>query len=118
MSYHALADLVVIVHFLFILFVVFGGLLVFWQPRLAWAHLPIALYGLWVEWIGWVCPLTPLENELRRRAGDAGYKNGFVEQYILPLIYPEAFTRDVALALGAAVLIINLAIYGLYFWRR
>ena len=117
MPYHAFADLVVIVHLLFVLFVVFGGLLVFWKPWLAWAHLPAALYGLLIEWIGWVCPLTPLENDLRQKAGETAYQGGFIEEHLLPLIYPEVLTRSVALALGTAVLIINLAIYGLY-WRR
>lgn len=118
MIYHALANLLAIVHFLFIVGVVFGGLLVFWKPWFAWAHLPIALYGILLEWIGWICPLTPLENDLRRWAGEAGYQGGYVEQYLLPLIYPEPFPRNLALALGAAVLMINLVIYGLYFWRR
>ncbi|MCO6441537.1 MAG: DUF2784 domain-containing protein [Nitrococcus mobilis] len=118
MPYHVLADLVVLMHFLFVLFVIFGGVLVFWKPWLAWVHLPAALYGLLIEWIGWVCPLTPLENALRRRAGSIGYEGGFIEHYILPLLYPEAFTRTLALASGAAVLLINLAIYGLYLWRR
>lgn len=118
MSYQVLADFVVAVHLLFILSVAFGGLLVFWKPWLAWVHLPVACYGLLIEWIGWICPLTPLENNLRRWAGEAGYQGGFVEQYVLPLIYPEPFTRNLALALGAAVLLINLIIYGLYVWRR
>ncbi|EAR22809.1 DUF2784 domain-containing protein [Nitrococcus mobilis] len=118
MSYYVLADLVVLVHFLFVLFVIFGGGLVFWKPWLAWAHLPAALYGLLIEWVGWACPLTPLENALRRQAGGAGYEGGWVEHYILPLLYPEAFTRTLALVLGAAVLLINVAIYGLYLWRR
>ncbi len=118
MIYHALANLLVVAHFLFILGVVFGGLLVFWKPWLIWVHLPIVLYGILIEWIGWICPLTPLENNLRRWAGEAGYQGGYVEHYLLPLIYPQPFTRSLALALGAAVLIINLVIYGLLLSRR
>src|SRR5690606_26985415 len=103
MPYALLANLVLAVHLLFILFVVFGGLLVFWKPWFAWVHVPVAVYGILIEWIGWVCPLTPLENRLRDKAGQATYHGGFVEEYLLPLIYPEGFTRNVALVLGALV---------------
>jgi hypothetical protein len=118
MPYQALANLVVIIHLLFIVFVVLGGLLVFWRSWFAWIHLPVALYGLLIEWIGWVCPLTPLENRLRQRAGSEAYEGGFVDQYLLPLIYPAEYTRGMAIFLGAAVLAINLLVYGLYLWRR
>lgn len=118
MCYQVLADLVLIVHFLFVLFVLFGGTAVFWKPWLAWAHLPAALYGLLIEWVGWICPLTPLEQYLRRQAGGSGYADGFVEHHLLALLYPEPFTRSLAFLLGAAVLIVNLAVYGLYLWRR
>ncbi|HEX6929115.1 MAG TPA: DUF2784 domain-containing protein [Gammaproteobacteria bacterium] len=118
MHYLFLANAVALLHFLFILFVVFGGLLVFWKPWFAWIHIPVAIYGVLIEWVGWVCPLTPLENRLRERAGQSGYEGGFVEEYLLPLIYPEGFTRNVALVLGAAVLLINLAIYVVYLLKR
>lgn len=116
--YGALAALVVIIHLLFILYVVFGGLSVFWKPWLALVHLPVATYGILIEWVGWVCPLTPLEKHLREQAGAEDYAGGFVEQYLLPLIYPAGFSRNVALVLGALVLLINLVIYGIYLWRR
>lgn len=118
MTYAALANLVVLLHALFILFVVVGGLLAFWKPWLVWIHAPVAVYGMLIEWVGWVCPLTPLENWLRRRAGQAGYEGGFVETYLLPLIYPGELTRNVEIALGVAVLAINAMIYLLFFLRR
>lgn len=116
--YGALAMLVVFIHLLFILFVVFGGLFVFWKPWMAWVHLPVAAYGILIEWVGWICPLTPLEKTLRERAGEQSYAGGFVEQYLLPLIYPPGFSRNVALVLGALVLAVNVVIYGIYLWRR
>ncbi|MDQ2669395.1 MAG: DUF2784 domain-containing protein, partial [Gemmatimonadota bacterium] len=88
MIWRVLADLVVGLHLAFVVFVVLGGLLVLRWPRLALVHLPVAVYGALIEWIGWVCPLTPLENMLRREAGGAGYEGGFVEHYIVPLLYP------------------------------
>jgi len=112
-----LADLVVIVHGLFILFVVAGGLLVLRWPRVAWLHLPAAAWGVLIEWSGWICPLTPLENTLRQAAGQAGYSGGFVERYLLPLIYPAGLTPAVQLWLGAVVLALNVAVYALW-WRR
>src|ERR687896_2492334 len=108
MSAH-LADLVVVLHFLFVVFVVFGGLLVLRWPRLAYVHLPVAAYGALIELVGWICPLTPLEKRLRERAGLEGYEGGFVEHYILPVLYPAGLSRDVQLVLGALVIAINLA---------
>ncbi|RWA48960.1 hypothetical protein AU476_31445 [Cupriavidus sp. UYMSc13B] len=112
-----LADLVVIMHGLFILFVVAGGLLVLRWPRVAWLHLPAAVWGVLIEWSGWICPLTPLENTLRQTAGQAGYSGGFVERYLLPLIYPAGLTPAVQLWLGLVVLGVNVAVYALW-WRR
>ena len=106
-----LADLVVVAHSLFVLFVVFGGLLVLRWPKLAYVHLPVAAYGVLIEFVGWVCPLTPLEKRLRESAGQQGYEGGFVEHYILPVLYPSGLTRGVQLVLGALVIIINLTIY-------
>ena len=114
------ADLVVVLHLAFILFVVAGGLLVLRWPRLAWAHLPVVAWGAGIELIGWICPLTPLENALRRAAGQAGYAGGFIEHYLMPLIYPAGLTREIQLALGLFVLVVNLAIYTVVAlrWRR
>ena len=112
-----LADLVVIAHGLFILFVVAGGLLAWRWPRIAWLHLPAAAWGVLIEWSGWICPLTPLENTLRQAAGQGGYSGGFVERYLLPLIYPTGLTPALQLWLGLAVVLVNAAVYALW-WRR
>jgi hypothetical protein len=101
-----------------VLFVVLGGLLVLRWPWVAFLHLPAAAWGALIEFGGWVCPLTPLEQSLRRSAGDAGYSGGFIEHYILPLLYPSALTRQIQVLLGVLVLAINLAVYGLLLWRR
>jgi hypothetical protein len=118
MSYRVLADGVLLLHLLFILFVVLGGLWVLRRPRLAWVHLPAALWGAGIEFFGWVCPLTPLENALRRVAGEAGYRGGFIEHYLLPVIYPGALTREIQIGLGLAVVAINAVMYGLLLRRR
>jgi Protein of Unknown function (DUF2784) len=112
-----LADLVVVAHFAFVLFVVLGGLLVLRWPRLVYAHVPVAIYGALIEFAGWICPLTPLEKSLRERAGQAGYEGGFVENYILPVLYPSALTREIQIVLGTFVLVLNLLIYA-YVIRR
>jgi hypothetical protein len=111
------ADLVVIVHFAFIAFIILGGLLVLRWPRIGWAHVPCAIYGVLIEWVGWVCPLTPLENMLRDRAGQNGYAEGFVEHYLIPIIYPSGLTHEVQMALGAFVLVTNVAVYAVVVWR-
>lgn len=115
---HALlADLVVAVHFAFIVFAVAGGALVLRRPRLAWLHLPAVLWGAAVVAFGWICPLTPLENRLRAAAGEAGYAGGFVERYLVPLIYPPGLTRELQILLGVGLLLLNLGVY-LRLWRR
>lgn len=106
-----LAEAVLVLHLAFILFVLFGGFLVRRFRRLAWWHLPAAAWGALVEFAGWTCPLTPLENYLRRMGGEAGYPEGFVAHYLLPVIYPEALTRGTQILLGLAVIAINIAAY-------
>jgi hypothetical protein len=106
-----LADLVVVVHSAFVLFVVMGGFLALRWPRLAYVHLPAVIWGAWIEFSGGICPLTPLENSLRARVGQAGYSGGFIEHYILPVLYPSGLTRTVQLVLGAIVIAINLCVY-------
>jgi hypothetical protein len=113
-----LAGVVVAVHFAFVAFVVLGGLAVLRWPRLAWLHVPAAVWGAWVELAGWMCPLTPLENWLREQAGSSERVPGFVEHYLLPLLYPVPFTRELQWELGGAVLAINAGVYALVLWRR
>ena len=111
------ADLVVVVHALFVVFVVLGGLAVLRWPRLAWFHLPAALWGALIEFGGWICPLTPLEKWLRQRAGAVAYEGGFIEHYLLPILYPPGLDRRTQIVLGLVVLAINLGVYG-YLVRR
>jgi hypothetical protein len=115
--YRFLADLVVGLHFVFVVFVVAGGLLVLRWPKLAYLHLPVAVYGAAIEFIGWICPLTPLENSLRRQAGESGYSTGFIEHYLLPILYPSALTRDIQFLLGLLVIAVNLGVYAYVFGR-
>ena len=111
MSYGALADLVVALHFGFVLFVVLGGLLVLRWRWVGLVHLPAAVWGAWIEFSGRICPLTPLENEYRRLGGEAGYTGGFIEHYILPVLYPHALTRNIQVALGVVVVALNVGLY-------
>jgi hypothetical protein len=111
--YRALADLVLVVHLTFVLFVVLGGLLVLRWPRAAWLHVPAAIWGVLIEYTGWICPLTPLENSFRARGGEAGYSGGFIEHYIQPLLYPAGLTRSTQVVLGSLVLALNLTAYGI-----
>ncbi len=117
MFYHTAADVVVVVHLAFIVFVVFGGLLVLRWRWVAWVHLPAVLWGALLELCGWMCPLTPLENWLRRASGAAGYAGGFVERYVLPIVYPATLTDEVQVALGLLVCVVNAIIYS-RLWRR
>jgi hypothetical protein len=118
MPYGLAADGVTLLHLGFVVFVVGGGFLAWRWRWLAWAHVPSALWGAAIEMGGWICPLTPLENDLRRRAGEAGYLGDFVDHYIGPLLYPAGLTRSTQLALGALVLGINLLAYAVYFRPR
>ena len=116
--YSALADAVLVLHVAFVLFVVFGGLLVLRWPRAAWLHIPSAAWGVAIEFGGWICPLTPLENALRTRGGEATYHGDFVARYLMPVIYPEGLTRDAQVVLGLAALLLNAAIYMVVIRRR
>lgn len=112
------ADIVVLIHFAFIVFVVVGGLLGLRWPRVAWVHLPAAAWGAWIVLVGGLCPLTPLEQALRRAAGEAGYDTGFIEHYLLPVIYPVGMTRGVQIVLGLIVVAVNLCVYAIVLLRR
>ena len=118
MIYRALADLVLVVHLAFVIFVVVGGLLVLRWPRAAWLHVPAATWGVLIEYTGWICPLTPLENSLRTRGGEAGYSGGFIEHYIQPVLYPAGLSRGTQIVLGSLALVVNLTAYGVVIARR
>jgi hypothetical protein len=117
MFYRYSADAVLFLHFAFIAFVVIGGLLAVWRRGVLFIHLPAALWGVFVELTGRVCPLTSLENTFRIKAGYAGYSKSFVEHYLLGIIYPEGLTREVQYFLGALVVVVNVAIYLWLFYR-
>jgi hypothetical protein len=118
MTYHLLADAVLVLHLLFILFVVLGGLLVLRWHWLAVFHLPAAIWGALIELTGWDCPLTAVEIGFRQHAGEAGYSGGFIEHYLMPVIYPQGLTRDIQLILAGIVIAINLAVYGWLVYQR
>ena len=118
MAYRLLADTLVGIHLLFVIFVVAGGFLTWRWPRLAWVHVPVALWGALIEFAGWICPLTPFENQLRRAAGEAGYAGGFIEHYVIPLVYPGTLTRGIQLLLGIAVIVVNAVAYRQLIRRR
>ena len=115
--YSLLADLLLLAHGAFVLFVVAGGLLVLRWPRAAWLHLPAALWGAGIEFTGGICPLTPLEQAWRRAAGETGYQGGFIEHYVTAALYPAGLTRTIQLVLGAVVLALNGWVYWTL-WRR
>ena len=111
MGYRLLADLVVVAHFSFILFTLLGGLFVFRWRWCPWIHLPAAIWGGFVEVTGRVCPLTVVENWLRRSGGGSGYEGDFIERYLVPIVYPPGLTRETQLFLAAILVIVNGAIY-------
>lgn len=113
MAYRLLADATVALHLAFIVFVVLGGLLVLRWPRAAWLHAPAAAWVVYLEFAGAICPLTPLENAFRARAGEAGYAGGFIDHYLMPIIYPAGLTPHIQALLGTGVLALNLAVYAL-----
>jgi hypothetical protein len=114
--YRILADVIVALHLGFILFAVLGGTLLIRSRRWAWVHLPAVAWAALVELRGWVCPLTPLENWLRQAGGAAGYGTGFVDHYLVPIVYPTLLTRELQILLGVLLLMLNLGIYA-WAWR-
>jgi len=109
---------VALTHFAFVLFVVVGGVLALRWRRVIWVHLPCAVWGALIEFTGCICPLTPLESWLRQRAGRSGYTGGFIEHYLIPVLYPVGLTRPIQIGIGVAVIVINVAIYFWIFTRR
>lgn len=113
--FRALAAMVLLVHFGFVVFVAAGGALLGRWPRIAWAHLPAAAWGAAIEFTGGRCPLTPLEQYLRMRGGEPGYAGGFIEHYLTSAIYPQGLTRGTQIVLGATVVLVNVVLYSR--WR-
>ena len=118
MAYRVLADLVLVAHGLFVAFVIFGGLLALWKRWVAYVHLPALAWGAMVIGMGWICPLTPLEVSLRERAGQEGYAGGFIQHYLLGIIYPEGITRTTQIVLAALLVVGNIVVYLLWARRR
>lgn len=117
MIYSIAADFVVLVHFLFVVYALLGAMLVLRWPWTLAIHLPCVCWAAWIEFSGGICPLTPLENFYLRMAGESGYQGGFIEHYLLPVLYPEGLTRADQLMLGAIFLTVNLVLYALV-WRK
>jgi hypothetical protein len=118
MCYRLWADMVVFLHALFVLFVLLGGGAALRWRCIAWFHLPAAMWGVVIELGGWVCPLTYLENHLRRMGGGAGYGTTFIERYLEPVLYPLGLTRHVQFLFGLTAFLLNLAIYARFLGRR
>lgn len=118
MIYRWLADAVVVLHLGFVVFVMLGGFLLRRWPKLIYAHVPAAVWGVLIEFAGWTCPLTPLENAFRARGGEAGYAGGFVDHYIIPVLYPAGLSRSIQWMLGVLVLGVNVVAYILFMRRR
>jgi hypothetical protein len=118
MIYSFLADLLVVLHLTFILFVLFGSLLVLKWERLFWFHLPAIVWGITIEISGWICPLTPLEVDLRKMAGEQGYSGSFIMEYLIPILYPSGLTREIQWVLGVIVVLTNLVLYAFILKKR
>jgi hypothetical protein len=118
MVYLVAADFVLVVHLLFIGFVVFGSFLAWRWPRLIWVQLPAMIYGALVELVGFACPLTGLQNYLLRRGGQAGYRGGFISHYLIQIIYPPGLTRSIQIGLGLFVVAVAVIGYGGYLRRH
>jgi uncharacterized protein DUF2784 len=117
MPYRVAADFVLLSHFVFVVFAVFGAALVFFRPVFAWVHVPVVIWSSMVNLASWTCPLTPLEKALRTRAGQSGYKGGFVEHYVGSVVYPRGMPRQMELVAGVSVLAWNAVIYAIVlFW--
>ena len=118
MFYGIIADIVVLIHLTFVIFAALGGVLFVWRRWAMWLHLPAFLWAVWIEIAGGICPLTPLENWLRTKAGQGGYEGDFVAAYLLPLLYPAGLTRNVQTMLAILIIVINIAVYGFIFYKH
>lgn len=117
MTYRVLADIVLVIHAAFLAFVMFGGLLALWKRWIVYLHLPALIWGATVVAMGWICPLTPLENSLRRSAHETSYEGGFIEHYLTAAIYPQGLTRELQILLAVLLIVANAGIYAVL-WRR
>lgn len=117
MLYQLAADIIVLLHFFFIVFVVFGGVLVFKWRWIICLHIPAAIWGALIVMVGWICPLTPIENMLRHESGSQIYTGSFIEHYLVPVIYPSGLNREVFILMGVVVILINLIIYAKFFLK-
>jgi hypothetical protein len=118
MPWSLAADAVLTLHLCFVVFAIGAGFLTWRWPWVAWLHIPALLWGAWVELSSQICPLTPLENHLRVLAGEAGYSGGFLQHYLVPVLYPLGLTRHIQWALGAILVSINAIAYGRLMQRR
>lgn len=118
MPYEFLAATIAIAHLVFVVFAMFGGLLVLRYPQMLWLHLPALLWGVTVQWADWICPLTPLENYFRLRSGKAGFEGGFIEYWISKILYPQHLTLELRYVLGLALILLNAAVYAYVFSMR
>lgn len=117
MIYRMLGDGVLALHLAFVLFAIFGGLLVMRFASVIWLHLPALAWGVWIELSGNICPLTSIENHLREAGGAAGYSGGFIDHYITAILYPEGLSRNIQFVLATILACINAAVYGAIAWR-
>jgi hypothetical protein len=118
MPYGIFADIVVLIHLGFVVFALLGGLLIFWRRWMIWLHLPALFWAVWIECMGGICPLTYLENWLRLKGGQGGYRGDFIGSYILPILYPADITRRMQFILAILVIVINISIYGTLVYRH
>lgn len=118
MIYEFLATTVAIVHLAFVVFAMFGGMLVLRYPKMLWLHLPALLWGVVVQWADWICPLTPLENYFRLRSGEAGFEGEFVEHLVSEILYPQDLTLELRYVLGLVLILLNVAVYAYVFLMR
>ncbi len=116
--FSSLADLVILLHVCFVVFAILGGLFVLKWKWAMWIHLPAAMWGAMIEFTGWICPLTPLENWFRDAGGGQGYQGSFIEHYVIPLLYPAGLTRGTQFMLGILVILLNAGVYSLVFYRN
>lgn len=116
--YLLLAELTVLLHFLFVIFVAVGGLLLLIWPKLIYLHLPAVMWGIYIQFSGGYCPLTPLEKTFRQLAGMQTYEGGFINQYLMPIIYPRGLTYEMQILIGIGLILLNIVIYTILIYRQ